>query len=212
MTTLESRHEESGRTQEAAEKKAVELSQALEKSEDNEFIKNKLSELFELLEKDLGIHLLRGNEEISRIYKIFQLEQCLFRVERLTKILETLELNKSFIVGKSENDSHYPNAVISEPEGFRLAFSEGQVSGSLKVAIGLDKSSQIKIFDADFSPDDLRDIKERTYLCRHIEGEITKDDIRGVIMRISRNAVDDTLLTEKELENKSLFIFRGFIL
>lgn len=216
-------HPKSQEKQETAEERAVELSQSLEESKDKEFIKARLPELFKILEEELGLNILKGPEEISAIYKAFQTKQCLVRVERFTKILETIELNREFIVGESAGDSHYANAVIPEPEGIKIAWAEGQASGPIKVAFGLGlgksiigmkgDSTNFKVSSVDFSEDDQRDIEKRSYLCRHVEGEVKKDDILGVVMRIPRNVVADQIMTEKEVENKeSPFVFRGFLL
>lgn len=214
---------ETNKSAERLAERAVELSQSLEESKDKEFIKTKLPELFSILEGGLGLKILRGPEEISSIYKTFQEEKCLVRVERFTKILETIELNKEFVVGESANDSHYANAVIPEPEGIAIAWGEGQASGLVKTAFGLGlgksmlgfkgNSENLKVTDVDFSKDDQRDIAKRAYLCRHVEGEVKKEDIVGVIMRMPRNVVPNDIMTEKELDNKaSPFVFRGFLL
>ncbi len=203
---------------ETPEEHVVRLSRELEEAKDPEIIKRALPELFELLQTELQISLLKG-QEIRTIYNLFQEEECLVRVENFTRIMEALELNQGFRIGESSDDSHYANAVIPNAEGIRLAFAEGQASGPLRLAIGLGKSlvgfrsdsANVKVSDVDFSEDDARDVAKRAYLCRHVEGEIVKDDIRGVVMRIPRNVMDESLLTDDELENESQFVFRGFL-
>ena len=203
---------------ETSEEKVVRLSRALEESREPEFIKQKLPELFDVLENGLGLSLLKGRE-VNTIYKLFLENGCLVRVENFTRILEAIELNHGFRVGESADDSHYANAVIPDPEGVKLAFAEGQMSGPLRVAMGLGKSlvgfrvdsGHITVSAVDFSEDDPRDIAKRGYLCRHVEGEIMKDDIRGVVMRIPRAVVSESLLTNEELEGKGQFVFRGFV-
>lgn len=225
MPKFETHHSEESENQletgiETAKEKAVRLSQALEESKDKEFIKDTLPELFSILENELSINLLKGGEQVSKIYKTLEDEQCLVRVENFTRIMEALELNKPYSVGESANDSHYANAVIPDPEGIKLAFSEGQASGPLKLAIGLGKSlvgfktesGNLEVTEVDFSDDDMRDISRRKYLCRHVEGQITKEDIRGVVMRIPRQLMKDVLLTEQELEGTGQFVFRGFLI
>ena len=203
---------------ETSEEKVVRLSRALEESREPEVIKQKLPELFDVLENGLGLSLLKGRE-VNTIYKLFLENGCLVRVENFTRILEAIELNHGFRVGESADDSHYANAVIPDPEGVKLAFAEGQMSGPLRVAMGLGKSlvgfrvdsGHITVSAVDFSEDDPRDIAKRGYLCRHVEGEIMKDDIRGVVMRIPRAVVSESLLTNEELEGKGQFVFRGFV-
>ena len=203
---------------ETPEEKVVRLSRELEESKDIEFVKNTLPRLFETLEQELGITLLKGSE-IDAIYNLFQAEKCLVRVENFTRIMDALELNHGFKVGESADDSHYANAVIPDPEGIRLAFAEGQASGPLRLAIGLGKSlvgfrgnsDHLKVSDVEFSEDDARDVASRAYLCRHIEGEILKQDIRGVVLRIPRTIVAESLLTDEELETEGQFVFRGFL-
>ncbi len=203
---------------ESPQERVVRLSRELEQSQDPQFIQRALPELFDVLKKELGISLLSG-EEIQKVYNLFQEEGCLVRVENFTRIMSALELSQGFKVGESADDSHYANAVIPDPEGIRLAFAEGQASGPLRLAMGLGKSlvgfrghsDHLTVSNVDFSEDDQRDVAKRDYLCRHIEGEILKEDIRGVVMRIPRNVVGESLLTDEELENEGQFIFRGFI-
>jgi hypothetical protein len=204
--------------EETAPEKVVRLSRALEESKDPEFIKQRLPELFAILENELRISLLKGRE-VDAAYKLFQEDGCLVRVENFTRIMEAIGLDHGFQVGESADDSHYANAVIPEPEGIRLAFAEGQASGPLRLAIGIGKSlvgfrtnsDHITVSPVDFSEDDQRDTAKRAYLCRHVEGEIVKEDIRGVVMRIPRVVIDDSLLTDEELGSEGQFVFRGFV-
>lgn len=203
---------------ETVEEKVVRLSRTLEESKDPEFIKQMLPELFAVLENDLHLLLLKG-PEIDKVYSLFRTEECLIRVENFTRIMEAVGLDHGFKVGESADDSHYANAVIADPEGIRLAFAEGQASGPLRVAMGFGKSlvgfrtnsEHIKVSRVDFSEDDQRDVAKRDYLCRHVEGEIEKSDIRGVVMRIPRTVMPDSLLTDDELDGEGPFIFRAFI-
>jgi hypothetical protein len=204
--------------EETFQEKVVRLSRALEESKDPEFIKGMLPELFALLENELHLPLLKG-AEVDTVYSLFRTEECLIRVENFTRIMEAIGLGQSFKVGESADESHYANAVIPNPEGVRLAFAEGQASGPLRLAIGIGKSlvgfradsDHIKVSNVDFSEDDARDIAKRGYLCRHVEGEILKEDIRGVVMRIPRVVMNDLLLTDDELEGEGQFVFRGFV-
>lgn len=203
---------------ETHEEKAVRLSRALEESRDPEFIKQNLPELFDILENELGLSLLKG-KEVNAIYRRFIEGGCLVRVEKFTRIMEALELNHGFKVGERMGDSHYANAVIPDPEGIRLAFAEGQMSGSLRVAMGLGKSlvgfqtaaDHITVSAVDFAEEDPRDTGKRGHLCRHVEGEIMGEDIRGVVMRIPRAVVSESLLTDEESEGNGQFVFRGFL-
>ena len=205
---------------EALKKEAVLLSQTLEGSKDIEFIKKKLPELFMLLQTGLGITLLKDDDEINNLYRELQKKGCLIRVEKFTKILETLGLDKDLIVGDKMNDSHYANAVIPESDAIGLAFGEARVSGPLKVAMGLGKSlvgfspdsPDLKVYKIEISKDDIRDTVERRRLCRHVEGKITKNDIRGVVMRIPRRVFPENLFTEEEIKHPGPFIFRGLII
>ncbi len=200
------------------EERVVTLSKQLEESKSQEFIKEKLPELFKLLENELGINILKG-AEVNEVYRLFQEKKCLVRVENFTRILEALELNRGFRVGESADDSHYANAVIPEPDGIRLAFAEGQTSGPFRLAMGLGKSlvgfnttsNHLQTFAVDFDEEDPRDIAARRRLCRHVEGEVRKGDIQGVVMRIPRNVVEQGLLSEKERLEEGQFVFRGFL-
>ncbi len=200
--------------------KVVELSHSLEESENEEFIKENIPVLFDLINKDLGIEIIK-DQDVNKIYKKLQEENCLVRVEKLSKIMEVLELDKPFKVGEGGEDFAYANSVIPEPEGLKIAFAEGHASGTMKLALALGKhligfkanGKYLKVSEVDFSNKEdveLRDVQKRNYLCRHIDGMIEKEDIRAVVLRIPRHLMKNELLTDDELNTSTSFIFRGF--
>ncbi|MCC7004682.1 hypothetical protein IT397_02075 [Candidatus Nomurabacteria bacterium] len=202
-------------------KKIVELSHELEESDNPEYIKENLPILLELIEKDLGIKLLKSSET-DNIYKLLEAEGCLLRVEKLSRVIEAIELDKPLDVG--EGDSHYANAVIPNNDGIKLALAEGQAPGPVRMAIGFggqnfgktlvgfrQNKEHFKIEEVEFSPEDLRDIEKRSFLCRHVDGRIEKEDIRAVVMRIPKHLMSAEILTDDEKETSGQFVFRSFI-
>lgn len=191
--------------------KIIELANSLELSEDENYIKKSIPIFFDLLEREVGIKL--GNDVMS-IYKKMNDEHHLGRIESISRVLMAFEKNESFQIGKGE--SHYANAVIPDPEGIKLAFSEGRASSPVSVLIGFGKTiigfkiDNLQVYEVDFSPEERRDAAKRKYLCRHVEGHLTKKDIKEVIMRIPRKFLDEKSLKEDELKEAGPFIFRTF--
>ncbi len=187
------------------------LAEALESSEDEEFITENLPDFLNKLETTLGIKL---TNDVGELYALMQDENCLGRIEQISKIIKALEKEIPFEIG--EGDSHYANAVISELEGIKLAFGEGQAPGPVRIMIGFGKTllgfktDHISVCEVEFAEDDPRDIESRRYLCRHVDGSLSKEDIRTVVMRIPRKSMVKGMLFEDEKESTSPFIFRGF--
>lgn len=195
-------------------KKSIELAKQLESTYEPEFLKKHLGELLDLIEAETGNHFLK---EVDSIYDGMKADNCLVRVEQLSRVLEALELNSSYEIGhKGEN--HYANAVIPEEKGIKLAFAEGQAQGPIRTMVSFGKTiigfktENLEVSEVDFVSDTagFRDENERKYICRHVEGTVTKEDIKYMVMRIPRHLLDDDRLTREELENPEIsFIFRG---
>lgn len=190
---------------------SLELAQELESTDDEEIIREKLGKMLESIEHDLGI---KFTSNVSSIYKGMQNEDCLVRVESLSRVLETVELESPLKIS-DEHESHYANAVIPNPEGIKIALSEGQAPGPVRIMVGFGKTiigfkaDNILVEEVEFSESDIRDAKERKYLCRHVSGELIKKDIRYLVMRIPFSLLQDQFLTEDEKNKKPHFVFRG---
>lgn len=190
---------------------AISLATQLESSEDEGFIKENLPTFLRDIEEDLGIRL---NNNVNEMYQHMRDHNCLARVESVSRVVKALEVGEEFEIGKG--DFHYANAVIPETEGIKLAFSEGQAIGSLRTIIGFGKTligfktDNIEVTEVDYEEDGLRDIAQRRYLCRHVDGKLSGQDIKTVVMRIPRRFVPETLMTDEEREDGRSFIFRGF--
>ncbi|MDQ5893249.1 MAG: hypothetical protein QG640_260 [Patescibacteria group bacterium] len=191
---------------------SFELAQELELVEDEEILKEKLPRLLDLIRNDLGVEF---SENVPALYTEMQKENCLVRVERLSRVLETMEDDQPLAIS-DEDETHYANATIALPQGIQLAFSEGQAPGPVRVAIGFGKTiigfktDNLSVEEIDFNKDDFRGAEERKFLCRHVVGNLEKKDIRFVVMRIPRTLLPEEYLQEKEKNGKSAFIFRGF--
>lgn len=192
---------------------AIELAKKLESTYEPEFLKKHLGELLDLIEIETGVHFL---ETVDSIYEGMKEDDCLVRVEQLSRILETIKLDISYEIGHGEN--HYANAVIPEEKGIRLALAEGQAQGPIRTMVSFGKTligfktDNLEVSEVDFVSDTegIRDERERKYICRHVEGTITKEDIKYMLMRIPRHLLNDDRLTREELEDSDMpFIFRG---
>ncbi|MBU6232011.1 MAG: hypothetical protein KGI45_01890 [Patescibacteria group bacterium] len=190
---------------------SLELAQELEDSDDEEFLQEKIGVLLRSIEEDTGYSF---ESDVGKFYNDMKRENCLVRVERLSRVLETVEMEQPLTIS-DEDESHYANAVIPETEGIKIALSEGQAPGPIRIVVGFGKtiigfkSDHLKVDEIDFSETDTRDAQERRYLCRHVTGELDKDDIRYLIIRIPSHLVSEDLMTETEKKRRLPFIFRG---
>lgn len=194
--------------------KAIDLAHQLEDSEDIEYIKQNLGILLDLIEKETGAEF---QEEVDAIYEEMKEEKCLVRVEQLSRILETVELNKDLPIGH-DAETHYANAVIPEEAGIKLALAEGQAPGPIRAIMSFGKSligfktDNLEVSEVDFIPDTtgIRDEQERKYVCRHVEGTLKKDDIKFLVIRIPKHLLDEKHLSQEEISEKDFpFVFRA---
>lgn len=194
--------------------KSIELAKQLESTYEPEFLKKHLGELLDLIEIETGNHFLK---EVDPIYDGMKADNCLVRVEQLSRVLEAIELGSSYEIGhKGEN--HYANAVIPEEKGIKLALAEGQAQGPIRTMVSFGKTiigfktDNLMVSEVDFVSDTagFRDENERKYICRHVEGTVNKEDIKYMVMRIPRHLLNDDRLSKEELEDPDVsFIFRG---
>jgi methionyl-tRNA formyltransferase len=195
-------------------KTAIQLAQELENSEDIEYVKENLGKLLDLIEEETGTEF---QEEVDDIYEQMKQENCLVRVEQLSRILETIELDKELPIGHNA-ETHYANAVIPEDAGIKLALAEGQAPGPIRAIMSFGKSligfktEDLSVTEVDFVPDaaGVRDEQERKYICRHVEGTLHKKDIKFLVIRIPKHLLDLNHLTEEEKAEKEFpFVFRA---
>jgi hypothetical protein len=192
--------------------KSLELARILENTENVEEIKEKLGLLLKMIEQDLHVEFVSN---VALIYNGMQSEDCLVRTEQLSRVLESIEFGVPLHIS-DDTDSHYANAVLPVPEGIKIAFSEGRAPGPIRAAIGFGKTiigfktDHISVSEIDFQESEIRDYKERKHLCRHVSGDLKKEDIRYLVMRIPSHFLEEKYLTSEEKNKKSKFIFRGF--
>jgi hypothetical protein len=108
--------------------------------------------------------------------------------------------------------------VIPEDEGIRLALAEGQAPGPFRTMVSFGKTivgfktDHLEVAEVDFldSNTSLRDENLRRYVCRHVVGNIEKEDIKYIVIRIPKNLLDEKHLTEEEkTEPDMTFVFRA---
>jgi hypothetical protein len=129
-------------------------------------------------------------------------------------VLEAVELGKPLHIS-DETDSHYANAVVPVSEGIKIAFGEGEAPGPVRVMVGFGKTligfktDHLSVSEIDFSESEIRDARERKYLCRHVSGDLKREDIRYLILRIPYAIMDPVRLTDEERKRTRPFVFRG---
>lgn len=193
---------------------SLELAQELENTDNDELIREKLGLMLEAIEGDLGTKFVSN---VNELYKSMKSENCLVRAERLSRVLETVELESPLKIS-DENEQHYANAVIPSPEGIKIALSEGLAPGPVRIMVGFGKTiigfkaDNISVQEIEFGESDIRDPIERKFLCRHVVGELNKEDIRFIVIRIPIHLMQEAYLSNEEREKKPTFVFRGMSL
>ena len=191
--------------------RALELAVKLEGLED--ISPTQVSELLEAMQHEIGVAITNNT---NLFYRTMREKDCLVRVETLSRVLSVIELGQKALISE-ETDNHYANAVIPENDGIKIAFSEGWAPGPVRTAVAFGKTivgfitENIDVKEIDFDPDDPRGAEERKYLCRHVDGYLTKNDIVSVVMRIPRRLIEDKFLFPDEVGGTNQFIFRGFV-
>jgi hypothetical protein len=170
-----------------------------------------VTEALKHLESDLGLEL---SPDVTSIYNQMFTEGLLARVEDTARVLRCIAENEPITVGGA--DKHYANSVIADPEGLRIAMAEAEAFGPIRLLVGLDlktlvgfRNDHLEVSEIDHNEFDMRDTSLRAGLCRHVNGEIRREDVRYMIMRIPKSMFPVDKLSEQEKSSASQFIFRG---
>lgn len=170
-----------------------------------------VADLLEHIRDDLHMEL---TENVTSLYQEMNRENLLARVESVKRVIECLAEDKPIEVGKGEE--HYANSVTSDLEGLRIAMAEAEALGPVRLLVGLDlkalvgfTNDHVEVSEIDENEFDLRDTTLRRAYCRHLKGEIHKEDIKYMVMRIPRGVFPVQYLNDLERKQPSSFIFRG---
>ncbi len=176
-----------------------------------EWSKELIKDLLEHIRDDLHLELF---EDVSSLYKEMNKENLLARVESVKRVIECLATEKPIIVG--EGDTHYANSVTSDLDGLRIAMSEAEALGPVRLLVGLDlkalvgfQNDHAQVSEIDDNEFDLRDTTLRKAYCRHVSGEIQSGDIKYMVMRFPRAMFPAGSLSDLERKQKTPFVFRG---
>jgi len=153
--------------------------------------------------------------EVTSIYNAMERERLLLRVERLSAIVDSVLSSKEIRLGGASKD-YYANAVIANNEGVRIAMAEGEAPGPVRLVMGFNTRSAIgfdpkglEVHDVKTSDFDLRDTGLRSALCRHVEGNLSPEAVKYLVMRLPTHLVADRHLTDTERTQHPDFVFRG---
>jgi hypothetical protein len=173
--------------------------------------KGLVKELLVYLDSNLNLNL---SGDVTSLYNEMYRENLLARVEKLPNIVECIVNGKPIVVGAGNNRK--ANCVTANAEGLRIAMAEGAGMGPVRLLMGLDVKSligftndHIDVSEIDDPETDARDVASRKAYCRHITGEIHRDDIKYMTMRIPRNFFPEEDLSPEERDSLAKFIFRG---
>jgi len=171
-----------------------------------------VKELLAHLQSDLHLEL---SGDVTALYNEMSRENILARVEDIVKVIKCITTGQPIAVGSSSN-KHSANSVTSDPEGLRIAMAEAGVTGPIRLLVGLDvktligfKNDHLQVSEIGKDEFDIRDTELRSAYCRYVSGEIRKEDIRYLIMRIPRKMFPEEKMSEEELVQQGNFIFRG---
>lgn len=188
----------------------VTIAQAMEKAETEEEMRKYINEFIDRLPNDLHVEL---TDDVNSVYDALSRDNLLVRLESPSVVVKSLVTNEPLHLGGGGD--HYANTVIAENEGIKIALSEGEAPGPIRLLIGFDVRSAIgfdpkgiEVHDIDIDEFDLRDTTLRSALCRHVEGNLKPENIKYLIMRIPKHFLEEKNLTDAERKKSSLFVFR----
>lgn len=167
--------------------------------------KELLTEFFSSLDKDFKIKLKSNVNQLYQEMATMAPDNLLVRSEDLEKILKNI-LEYNLIELEFRDKRPYANAAEfgSHGEGVATAFGEVHRSGFIKTLIGFNPS-ELRVLVVSQSECDLRDRS----LCRMVEGRLSPNQIKYLILRIPRLGFPEEFLTEEEKKSADPFIFRG---
>lgn len=190
---------------------ALSSSEKFTREETMEWSKELVLDLIDHMRNDLELTL---TDDVSALYNEMNRENLLARVENVKRVIECLTQGAPITVGAG--DANYANSVTSDLEGLRIAMSEAEVFGPVRLMVGLDlkalvgfTNDHVEVSEIDDNEFDLRDTTLRKAYCRHLDGAIHKDDIRYIVMRIPRAVFPVKYLNDIEKKQPTSFIFRG---
>lgn len=188
----------------------IEVAERMENAESAEEMRELVSSFFEEL-MGLDIEL---TPDVTALYQEMEERHDLVRLEQIKKVMEAVLERKPIAIGGGED--HYANAVVPDNEGLKIALSEGEAPGPVRLLVGFDIKSAIafnpaglEVSDIEQSEMDIRNQNIRAALCRHVSGELKPEAIEYLIMRVPRHLFPDKLLTAEESKSKTGFVFRG---
>lgn len=169
-----------------------------------------IKEFLAHLDADLHLEL---SANVSGAYEEMSRENLLARVESVVDIMKCVISDQHISVGSK--DRHYANSVLANIEGLRIAMAEADALGPIRLLVGLDlkalvgfKNDHVEVTEIEKDEFDVRDSALRKSMCRHVVGEIHRNDIRYIVMRIPRKLFPEEILMGDEVDGKSQFIFR----
>lgn len=173
--------------------------------------KEEVRHILEHLKVDLHFEL---SPDVTSIYNEMSKDNLLARVENIESVIECIDSDKPISVGSI--DKHYANSVAAVPDGLRIAMAEADAPGPVRLLIGLEaksligfKGDHLEVNEIDDNEFDLRDTNLRKAYCRHISGEIRREDIKYLVLRIPRKLIPEEELLPEEEAKPAPFVFRG---
>lgn len=207
----------------------LEIQNKLQQLKDKEFYKTNPEEYKELSRqtyKDLGTFFLNNGAEfvtdVNDIYKEYKDSYSNPLVvrredpEKVTELAEGMNLDLRFDpkVSRDRGDK-YANCAIwpygkNPVAGIKNAFLEGRgMAGPIVALTGINPNKEKTELD---KPENAQlkvgDIEREAV--RIFSGEVSKEDLRFIILRIQKNFFPEENLTEEEKKTESKQIFRGF--
>ncbi len=199
---------------EQAAEKLLSIAQRIEQTKDVNECKELMPGFLEALETLAHDPL---NPEIERIYREMQAQDLLLRVENISRVAESIKTHTPYHVGDAED--HYANSVIPENDGIKIAFAEATAPGPVRLLIGFDvrtaisySPESIHVYNIDETENDLRDISLRKKVCKHVEGVITPELIKHIVIRCPRTIFPEDRMTNEEKNTQHMYIFRAVTL
>lgn len=176
---------------------------AMESAQDSGQRRELLNAFLSAFPEEVGVSL---SEDVSSIYQAMSEESLLVRRQSVSATVKSI--TEAQVLDLGESEKKYANSVVPNNEGIKIALAEGETQGPIISLIGFDPKN-IRVSSIEVSKNDPRDTALRSALCRHVDGVLSPEDIKYLVLRMPRSLVDEKYLTESEKQSGVPFIFRG---
>ena len=152
----------------------------------------------------------------GEVFSVLNDYDNLCRNENLEKVLDLIGGISSIKIKSFDNDLNLNSCKVMNGQGFRIAMIEGfggaSLGNKLQVVMTFKPNNITNKKQASASDEIYKTKPDTAKVSLQIEGEIKKEDVEMISIRIPKVLISEDYMTEEEFENEeSKFIIRHYI-